>query len=273
MERLEIWGTSYAPASSWDELTRRQLAEVLGVLHGPEHFWPARLRLLSIVSGAPLDVLLELTELQVKRLYCLTDFLFSEQHRLTRQLLPELGLPAQVDRKKRRWTGPGNNLASVSFGEFIFADTYFCAYAKHQSAEALHLLLAALYRPARIKGPQPGDPDWSGDRRVPFNEHNLEHYAHMLRWLPDVDKLSIVTWYRGCRAQLQADYSEVFEASERDAKRHATGDWGRVLRSLSGDTFGPLEQTSRQPVRTVLAELCDLAREAQRLQPATTTSR
>jgi hypothetical protein len=271
MEQLQIWGHSYTPASTWNELTRAQLGEVMRVLYGPEHFWPGPLRLLSIVSGAPLEQLIELPVLQVEQLYPLTDFIYSEQHRLTRQLVPELRLPAKVDRHKRRWAGPGDNLSGVSFGEFIFADSYFCAYAQHQAPEALSLFLAALYRPALTKGPRPGDPDWSGDVRQAFNEHNLEHHAHLLRWVPDLDKLCLVAWYRGCRAQLQADFPEVFEAAETDAQRHEKGDWGRVLRSLSGGTFGPLEQTSRQPVRNVLAELCDLAKEAKRLKSASKT--
>lgn len=269
MERLEIWGQHYTPASTWNELTRAQLGQVVHVLYGPADFWPAPLRLLSIVSGAPLAQLIELPVLQVKQLYPLTDFIFCEQHRLTRQLLPELRLPANVDRRKRRWAGPGDNLASVSFGEFIFADTYFCAYAKHQAPEALSHFIAALYRPARPKGPRPGDPDWRGDVREAFNEHNIEHHAHLLRWLPEVDQLSIYLWYRGCRAQLQADFPEVFDAAETDTRRHQKGDWGRVLRSLSGGTFGPLEQTARQSARTVLAELCDLARQANDLKTKT----
>ncbi|SHL87937.1 hypothetical protein [Hymenobacter psychrotolerans] len=265
MERLEIWSRHFTPASTWNELTRAQLGEVVHVLYGPEHFWPARLRLLSIVSGAPLELLTDLPVLQVKQLYSLTDFIYSDEHRLTRQLLPELRLPARVDRKQRRWMGAGDNLSGVSFGEFIFADTYFCAYARHQAPEALSHFIASLYRPARRKGPRPGDADWSGDVREAFNEHNIEYHARVLRWLPEVDQLSIYLWYRGCRAQLQADFPQVFEAAETDTRRHQKGDWGRVLRSLSGDTFGPLEQTARQSARTVLAELCDLAREARHL--------
>ena len=267
MERLHIWGTDYTPASTWDELTRGQLGEVVQVLYGPEQFWPARLRLLSIVSGAPLAQLIELPEVQVKQLYPLTDFLFSEDHQLTRQLVPELRVPAP---KPLRLLGPGDSLQGVQFGEFIFADTYFCLYAKRQSAEALDHFLAALYRPMRAgKGLRPGHPDWSGDARERFNEHNVGYFARYMNQVPDVDRLSILLWYRGCRQQLVSEYPDVFDvATEAGPGRRAeSADWGRVLRQLSGGALGALDQTAGQHLRTILAEMNDRAKEARNHQP------
>lgn len=268
MERLEIWGRHFTPASTWNELTRPQLGQVVHVLYGPAEFWPARLRLLSIISGAELELLIELPECQVKALYGLTDFVFCDEHRLTRQLLPELVLPRRVNPKCRRFVGPGDALAGVSFGEFMFADTYFCQYALRQAPEALDHFLAALYRPAR-KGVGPGQADWNGDARQAFNEHNVAHYAQLLRHVADVDKLSVLLWYRGCRAQLQADFPDVFDQADGPAPaQQPKGDWGRVLRQLSGGAFGPLEQTARQPAGNILAEMNDRAREARKLKTA-----
>ncbi|RSK44715.1 hypothetical protein [Hymenobacter perfusus] len=267
MERLTIWGKDYSPASTWDELTRAQLASVLEVLYGPEQFWPAKLRLLHIVSGVPMAQLLELPILQVKQLYGLTDFLFSEEHHLTRQLVPELRVAAP---KPRTLAGPGDALSGVQFGEFIFADTYFCLYAKRQSAEAFDHFLAALYRPVRAgKGLRPGHPDWNGDARERFNEHNVGYFARYFSQVPDVDRLSILLWYRGCRQQLVNEYPDVFDvATETGPGRRAeSADWGRVLRQLSGGAFGPLEQTAGQHLRTILAEMNDRAKEARNHQP------
>ena len=211
MERLHIWGKDYTPASTWNELTRGQLGEVVQVLYGPEQFWPARLRLLHIVSGVPLAQLIELPVLQLKPLYGLTDFIFSDKHQLTRQLVPELRVPAP---RPLTLAGPGDSLSGVQFGEFIFADTYFCLYAKRQAAEAFDHFLAALYRPVRRgKGIRPGHPDWTGDARERFNEHNVGYYARYLNQVPDVDRLSILLWYRGCRQQLVSEYPDVFDVA------------------------------------------------------------
>ncbi|MCA8830522.1 hypothetical protein [Hymenobacter pini] len=264
MERLEIWGKQYSPASTWDELTRGQLAGVIEVLYGPEQFWPAKLRLLSIVSGAPLEQLIELPKFQVEQLYPLTDFIFTEEHYLTRQLVPELRVPAP---KPLRLLGPGDSLQGVLFGEFIFADTYFCQYAKRKSAAAFNHFLAALYRPMR-RGPgiRPGHPEWTGDTRERFNEHNVGYYARYLNQVPDVDRLCILAWYRGCRQQLVQEFPEVFDVATEAApgSRQESADWGRVLRLLSGGAFGPLEQTAGQHLRTILAEMNDRAKEARK---------
>ncbi|RSK45171.1 hypothetical protein [Hymenobacter rigui] len=262
MERLEIWGRHYAPASTWDELTRAQFAGIIEVLYGPEQFWPARLRLLSIVSGAPLEHFLELPKFQVEQLYSLTDFIFSKEHYLTRQLVPELRVPAP---KPLRMLGPGDSLQGVLFGEFIFADTYFCQYAMRKSAVAFDHFLAALYRPLRAGKPiGPGHPEWTGDARERFNEHNVGYYAGFMHQVPDVDRLSILTWYRGCRQQLAVEFPQVFDVATEAASgsRQQSADWGRVLRLLSGGAFGPLEQTAGQHLRTILSEMNDRAKAA-----------
>jgi hypothetical protein len=84
--------------------------------------------------------------------------------------------------------------------------------------------------------------------------------------LPALEKLAVVTWYRGCRAQLAQEFPDVFVAAEEDATASAkqAPDWGRVLRKLSGEAFGPVGQTAGQPLRLVLAEMQDLAADYQR---------
>lgn len=256
MNTLQLGADPFRVPSTWNELTRPQLLAVLRLLYGPEHpHLPLKLRLLSALSGVPLARLLGLPAVQVVQLYALTDFVFDEEHRLTEQLLPRLKVG------RTQWAGPRSSLRNLLFGEFIFADTYFRAWATHRSAQALNLFLAVLYRP-QVRGLSPRDPRWQGDPREPFNEHRTEYLAGQLAGLPDEQKLAVATWYRGCRGQLEQEFPEVFDAhQEEGAARSTGGDWGRVLRKLAGGAFGPLEQTARQHARTVLAEMQDAARE------------
>ncbi|WBA42986.1 hypothetical protein [Hymenobacter canadensis] len=256
---LQIWGTKYSVPASWNELTRAQLLGVMGILYGSPECppLPPRLRLLAVLSGVPVAQLLALPAVQCVQLYAATDFVFDEQQRLTEQLLPEL----QALGSRVRWVGPRSSFRNLLFGEFIFADTYFRAWSTHRSAQALDWFLATLYRPL-VPGLGPSDVRWQGDRREPFNEHRTEYLAQTLTRIPDAQKLAIATWYRGCRGQLEQEFPEVFEVHEADAgSAQQAGDWGRVLRKLSGGAFGTLEQTSRQHARTILAEMQDLARD------------
>ncbi|MBO3270747.1 hypothetical protein [Hymenobacter defluvii] len=264
METLQLGSKRYQVASTWNQLKRPQLLHVVRVLYGPQSHWPLKLRLLSALSGAHFHDLLSLPAVQAVQLYPLTDFLFDEDQYLTEQLLPEVRVPIQYIKQWRaRWVGPRSSFRNLLFGEFIFADTYFRLYATRQSAEALDLLVATLYRPL-VPGMSPSHPQWQGDRREPFNEHRTEYYAKHLRHLPDAEKLAILTWYRGCRQQLEREFPEVFEAAEGITSNQQAGDWGRVLRKLSGGAFGPLDQTARQHARTVLAEMQDMARDYQK---------
>jgi hypothetical protein len=258
MEELQIGKTRYRVPSTWNELTRAQLLAVMGVLYGPAHKLPLKLRLLSVLSGAPLTQLLALPELVVVQLYSVTDFVASEEHRLTEQLLPEVKVG------RTRFVGPRSSFRNLLFGEFIFADTYFRAWAAYKSAAALDLFLGTLYRPA-VPGLAPSDPRWRGDRREEFNEHRTEYLAGQLAGLPDAQKLAVTTWYRGCRTQLELEFSEVFELHE-ETNRRPKSDWGQVLRKLSGGAFGSLEQTARQHTRTILAEMQDRTRHSNYLK-------
>jgi hypothetical protein len=264
MQTLEVHGNRYQLPGTWNEMTRLQLLDVLRILYGPESSLPTKLRLLSVLGGVNLSVLLDLPAVQCVQLYEAVDFLFDEEQGLTQQLLPVLVLERRYDRARTKWVGPGSEFRNLLFGEFIFADTYFQAWAKHQSAAALNLFLATLYR-AQVPGLSPSDPRWKGDQREPFNEHRIEHFAATLRHLDDAQKLAIVTWYRGCRRQLELEFPEVFGVHESDAGgRQGSGDWGRVLRKLSGGAFGPVDTTALQNVRTLLAEMQDAAREYQK---------
>ncbi|PJJ59446.1 hypothetical protein [Hymenobacter chitinivorans] len=254
MDTLQIWGTTYKVPTTWNELTRAQLLHLVRVLYGPEGKLPRPLQLLHVLSGAPLATLLQLPAVQCVQLYSVTDFVFDEQQLFTQQLLPVVRVGVT------RYAGPKSSLGNVLFGEFIFADTYFRAWATCQSAEALHLFLAALYRPV-VPGLGPSDPRWQGDQREAFNEHRLEYFAEKLQRLPDDQKLAITTWYRGCRAQLELEFPEVFDVQQQEVGAQQDGDWGRVLRKLSGGAFGTLEQTARQHLRTLMAEMQDAARD------------
>ncbi|OUJ68672.1 hypothetical protein [Hymenobacter crusticola] len=267
MHTLQIGAKSYQVPTKWNQLSKKQLLQVVRILYGPKpKQWDIRLLLLSAIS-APIGVLLNQSAIVVVQLYPLTDFLFAEDQFLTEQLLPEFKLPVQHDAKRTRWVGPKSSFRNMLFGEFIFADTYFRLYTTRQVPEALDYLVATLYRPI-IPKLGPSNPRWNGDRRQSFNEHQTEYFIERLKHLAEDEKLAILTWYRGCRAQIEREFPEVFEAAEEAVKTKDAGDWGRVLRKLSGGAFGTLEQTAQQNTRTILAEMQDIARAHTKAQNA-----
>ena len=89
METLQIGTITKQVPSTWNELTRKQLLRVLAELYSADR--PGRrLRLLALLSGFPLPQLASLSIVTLAQLLPLTDWLSSDQHRLTAQLLPTL---------------------------------------------------------------------------------------------------------------------------------------------------------------------------------------
>lgn len=254
-------------ASTWDELSPKQVLALVPVLYGT---YPNPLRqrfdALRILLGISQSLLLRFTPVQLVEVKWLVEFLFDAPCTLTRQLLPRVrGGPWY-----RRWVyGPTAGLANLRFLEFVFADSFFVAYCRTSEAPWLDQLLAVLYRPQRWLY-RPHAVSYQGDRRQDFNENLLARHAGELARLPQPTKLAILTWYRGCRHALEQSYPLVFAAPEAGTGAAEAGDWGRVLRELSGQAFGDFEATGRQHLHTVLAKMQDDLHRAQTLQPPPT---
>lgn len=267
METLQIGTITKQVPSTWNELTRKQLLQVLAELYASKPVPGVRLRLLSRLTGFRVPLLSGLRADVLAQLLPLADFVSSEQHFLTAQLLPTLKAPGRhVTEPGATFHGPRAHLSNVTFGEFMFADTFFFHYhlaaRQHRPANratALDKFLAVLYRPSK-RHPNPAAPDWNGDVRIPFNEYHLEARTPRLAPVPEVEKLAVLTWYRGCRQQLATEFADVFAVADEDEKGpEKAPQWERVLRQLSGGAFGPVQQTAGQPLRLVLAEMQDAA--------------
>jgi hypothetical protein len=260
METLQIGAITKKVPATWNELTRKQLLRVLAELYADPK--PGRgLRLLHLLSGFPLPLLGTQPVVVLAQLLPLTHWVDSEKHRLTEQLLPTIRIAGRhVSELATTWHGPRGQFCNLLFGEFLFADTFFVLFTLHGKADLLDKFLTVLYRPAR-RGASAERDDWTGDVRLPFNEHQLETRTPRVAQVALHEKLAVLTWYRGCRAQLGQEFPDVFVAADEDAKASTqqAPDWGRVLRKLSGGAFGTVAQTAGQPLRLILAEMQDLA--------------
>ncbi|MBJ6109430.1 hypothetical protein JAO73_10425 [Hymenobacter sp. BT523] len=268
MHDVLINGRHRPVASTWNELTRPLLLQVLDALYQPnDNETQLRLRLLAVLLQVPLlTVLVDFTPEQIIQIQWLTDFVLADLT-LTAQRLPWVRRPrAWSHPLPRRYWGPRENFRNLRFLEFIFADSYFVAYAQDPTATRwLDQLVAVLYRPQR-RPYRPKSPGYGGDRREDFNPVHVAARVAQLRHLPPAEKLAVATWYRGCRQQLERDYPLVFTPANEDAAAQASDGWAHVAREMSGGIFGTLEQTEQQLLRDVLARMQDDARRAQELK-------
>jgi hypothetical protein len=258
MEDVRIDGKRRDVASTWDELSAKQLLLLMPVLYGKyPDLVRQRLDALRILLGVSTSLLLRFKPVQMIELKPLTEFLLTGECTLSRQLLPvvRLGL--------RRYHGAGAGFDNLRFLEFVFADSFYQAYLDTKEEAWLDKLLAVLYRPARLRGGRA-----AGDWRQPFNDNLLERDTARLARLPQATKLAILTWYRGCRYGLQQRYPLVFTPSQEQQAASRPDGWAYVLREVSGGPFGDFDATGRQYAHTVLAKMQDDLQRALDLKPA-----
>ena len=100
---------------------------------------------------------------------------------------------------KTRWFqtlyGPSDGLYTLSFAEFIRLETLYDRLDK--SPGALDRFCGVLYR---RKNPQvnPDDSEFTGDMRIPYNDHHLGKYARQAARLHPWMKIYIKILYEGC---------------------------------------------------------------------------
>lgn len=189
MHHLLLDGRPKNVAGTWDELSRAQLLRLMPVLyHTFADTYRQQLDALAILFGINQVFALRITPVQYCQILWMTDFLLGEHVEFTKQLLPSV---------RGRWYqrplyGPADALSNVRFLEFVFADSYFVAYASSQEEKWLDLLLAVLYRPQRRRY-RPQAANYAGDRRQDFNENLVDARAADLAALPQAQKLAILT--------------------------------------------------------------------------------
>ena len=262
MHTLQLDGRPKQVAATWDELSREQLLRLMPVLyHAYASKYEQLIELLAILFGINVVFALRFTPVQILEVKWMTAFLLGEHVGLTRQLLPWL----RGKWYQRPLYGPADSLSNVRFLEFVFADSYFVAYASSQEQQYLDRLLAVLYRPQRWPH-RPRAADYGGDRRQEFNENLVESRLARVAALRPAEKLAVLTWYRGCRHALELRFPLVFTPANEETASRQAGGWDYVLREMSGQAFGSFEETGRQHLHTVLAKMEDDSARAQELQ-------
>lgn len=178
----------------------------------------------------------------------LTDFIFKDPCNLTKNKL------TRVKTRLGTLHGPGDELATLVFQEFIFADTYFTKYASSKDQEDLDWLIAVLYRPA-AKQLEPFSENYLGDNRQPFNLAATELMLPIVKSMKQWQKLSIFFFYMGSRNELEKDFPNVFGQPDDSSDGSAVSNWYNTLSDLPSEKFGTIRQRELYPLKTVLQEL------------------
>lgn len=257
MTLVEIHKKFYSVPTHWNELTGRQLVQIIRVLQSDELLLPAQVKLLKILTGISWFRLWFGGILDIEDKVYLTEFLLQD-NQLTRNVIPEY----------RGLYGPGDDFSNLVVAEFVFAEQYYSIYKDDKEVAALDMLIATLYRPGKLFYNKSLNKD--GDIRRPFNDFVIPYYQKKVsKWPLDV-KLAILHWYDGCRSKLVADNPNVF-GGQSTGEPSLYGLFSIMRGVADKGVHGDLSKVEKMYVQVFLLELNELVAEADRIEKATKT--
>jgi hypothetical protein len=141
-----------------------------------------------------------------------------------------------IIRKAGVLRAPRPRLQDMTFGQFMFADTYYSTWAESQKDVDLDKFIGCLYLPEGSN----------------FKSENIEPLALIAGKAPLVVRCAIAINYRLVKEFLTHAYPLVFQKPKPGEKRKGGDGWVKVFESVVGDDIVNQDKYSELPVHVVL---------------------
>jgi len=243
---------------TWNELTGKQLVQVMKVLYTDDNADTALLSMLRIITGMSWWRWCRVPVWEKMDCLYLAFFLISS-NTLTKNVLPEY----------RGFYGPADDFNNIKGDEFVFSEEYYFKSFTQQeeggdrvfNTEYLDELVAVLYREKKQGYDVKRNPD--GDVRILFNQNICSYNAKMIisQW-PMEAKMAVFTWYEVCRKEMIEQNPEIFGGGSGEPARYGLISVMRVI--AEGGIHGTFEDVQRMEVKMWMVELNEKAEEAKR---------
>jgi hypothetical protein len=260
---------SYSIPESYNELSSDQLIQINKVLLTGEPKSLVRLKLLRVLLNMNLYSFFRLpadckfrilfpdadTELFYTKIddeiESSVDWIFNNNN-LTDQVLPFY----------KTFCGPKKEFDNLKVCEFHVCEMAYYDYINTNDVVHLNTLVATLYRP--VKNGYDFLKDSEGDARIPFNPNELSYYTSVVSEWPLAVKLSILTFYDGCREFLKELYEEVFVTGESGESGNESAGMYEIIRNLSGPRYGQFKDVEQMNIHDVMREIVSSMAEAEK---------
>lgn len=251
--QVELNNKWYSIPTTWNDLTGKQLVNVLLVCNRNHTLLVAQVQLFKILTGIRWLKLWWWGPAEIDDKLYLVNWVF-EENSLTKNLLP----------KYQGFYGPADNFGNLQICEFIFTEQFYQQYKEEGNIEYFNTLIAILYRPAK-KGYNKHRNE-EGDIRESYNDNVTALYARKVACWPSAVKEAILFWYEGCRASLINNNPDVFGGTGGEAAKY--GLWS-VMRGVAEKAIhGNINQVEKMYVHVFMMELNELVAEADRIKSA-----
>jgi len=232
----------------WEELTPRQLIAVACTYKGRI----SDNRFLYFMTGIKPVILKKLDHYQKYKLFELIGFI-SDLKPYSSFIIDHLEING------KSFYAPKPRLKGMTFGQFIFADSFFKNYQETSNPEEMTSFLAALYLP-------------SGEK---FTEELIEQNAHVMKKVDAVTREVIFINYLLIFQWIVELYPLLFPRVENEKKKsakdgsentpqHDPKAWIKVFDSLVGDDIVNQDKYARLPFHNVFRYLTEKRKESMR---------
>lgn len=233
---------------SWKELTPPQLIAVACTYKGRI----SENRFLHIMTGIKARILKKLSPYQKYKLFELIGFI-SDLKPYSSFIIDHLGING------KSYFAPKPRLKGMTFGQFIFADSFFKNYQDTSNPEEMNSFLAALYLP-------------SGEK---FTEELIEQNAPVMNKVDAVTREAIFINYLLIFQWIVELYPLLFPRIEHEKKKSLKDGsenipqrdpkaWIKVFDNLVGDDIVNQDKYALLPVHNVFRYLTEKRKEAMR---------
>jgi len=144
-------------------------------------------------------------------------------------------------KKVKNLQAPKSRLEAMTFGQFIFVDTFYNDWCQDEKTETLNKFVACLYLP----------------KHYTFSEKYIEENAAAVAKIDERVKYAITLNYRLVKEWLTERYPMVFEKPDpTQKKRKKTGKagngWVSIFESIVGDDITRADDYAKVPVHSVM---------------------
>lgn len=206
---------------SWAELTPEQLITVgknyLGEVEDDV--------MLSVMAGIPQYIIRRLDQYEKYVLATELDFM-TDYKPLSHFIIPKAGI----------LMAPAPRLEGMTFGQFIFVDTYYSNYLESGTEEDLNKFIGALYLP----------------KNTEFKSENLLVQTLIASKVPLLVKHAISINYRLLKEFLTNAYPLIFHKPKTGSASKRSDGWVKVFESVVGDDIVNEDKYAKLNVHTVM---------------------
>ncbi len=245
-------------SGEFNELTRRQVISIAGILHMPLDEIRKKILILKTLLKADWNpwrhwiYYYKLSAESQAMCLPLTEFALKEIT-LTKNLLPSLTPPFSFT----KLYGPEDMLKNIVFIEFIKCERAYTRFTRTGKIQFLNELVSIIYRPKK-KDYNPESPNYDGDIRERYNDYNVSLRAKAVARISIRKRLAVLLFYYGCRKNIIDSplYKEIF--TKQDAKKvdqmKDNYTWETVLNTIAENPMH-IEEVSYIRLSTVLFSL------------------